>query len=57
VLLSFIRLVGALFGFFFGFYLGAGLLQVTEVRSLDNQLTDSLLSFAAWSGSTIRSTR
>jgi uncharacterized protein YacL len=39
VLLSFFRLVGALVGFFFGFYLGAGLLRVTEVTSLDNQVT------------------
>lgn len=43
MLLSLIRLGGALFGFFFGFYLGAELLQITQVTPVSNQVTVVLL--------------
>jgi uncharacterized protein YacL len=43
VVVSLIRLGGALFGFFFGFYLGAELLQVTQVTPVSNQVTVVLL--------------
>lgn len=43
MLLSLIRLGGALFGFFFGFYLGAALLQITQVTPVSNQVTVVLL--------------
>ncbi len=36
--LSFIRLAGALAGFFFGFYLGAALLEITEVTPPSNKV-------------------
>lgn len=36
--MAFIRLLGALIGFFFGFYLGAALLQVSQVTPVSNQL-------------------
>ncbi len=43
MLLSFIRLAGALLGFFFGFYLGAELLQVTQVTPVSDQVRAVLL--------------
>lgn len=43
MLLSFVRLGGALFGFFFGFYLGAQLLQISQVTPVSNQVTVVLL--------------
>ncbi|MBU6424033.1 MAG: hypothetical protein KGQ88_08375, partial [Chloroflexi bacterium] len=39
MLLSFVRWVGAVVGFFFGFYLGAQLLEVTEVAPPSNKVT------------------
>ena len=41
--LSLIRLAGAVVGFLFGFYLGAALLQVTEVTPLDDRVRAVLL--------------
>jgi uncharacterized protein YacL len=41
--LSLIRLAGALAGFFFGFYLGAELLQVTQVTPVSDQVRAVLL--------------
>jgi len=38
MLLSFVRLTGALAGFFFGFYLGAALLEITEVSPPSNKV-------------------
>lgn len=43
MLLSFIRSLGALVGFAFGFQLGAALLQVTDVREASNRVTVVLL--------------
>lgn len=43
MLLSFFRLAGALVGFLFGFYLGAALLQVSEVNPPDNRVTVVIL--------------
>ena len=43
MLTSFVRLAGAFVGFFFGFYLGAELLQVTQVTPVSNQVTVVLL--------------
>lgn len=43
MLLSFVRLAGALAGFFVGFYLGAELLQITQVTPVSNQVTVVLL--------------
>jgi len=43
VLLSVVRLGGALFGFFFGFYLGAELLQFGQLTPARDQLTVVLL--------------
>ena len=43
----FIRLVSALIGWFFGFYLGASLLEVTSVTSVSNQVLVILLLAAA----------
>jgi uncharacterized protein YacL len=40
---AFIRLVAALIGFIFGFFLGASLLQVTEVTPVSNQVLVVLL--------------
>lgn len=55
MLLSFFRLVGALVGFLFGFYLGAALLEVTEVAPVSNQVTVVILlgiacSILGWLG-------
>lgn len=55
MLLSFFRLTGALVGFFFGFYLGAALLRVTEVRLGSDQVTVVILlgvacSILGWLG-------
>ena len=36
--MAFIRLLGAFIGFFFGFYLGAALLQVSQVTPVSNQV-------------------
>jgi uncharacterized protein YacL len=41
--MAFIRLVAALIGFVFGFFLGASLLQVTQVTPVSNQVTVVLL--------------
>ena len=41
--MAFIRLVAALIGFVFGFFLGASLLQVTQVAPLSNQVLVVLL--------------
>ncbi len=38
MLLAFVRWVGAVVGFFFGFYLGAQLLEVTEVSPTSNKV-------------------
>ena len=43
----FIRLLAALIGWFFGFYLGASLLEVTSVTSVSNQVLVILLLAAA----------
>jgi uncharacterized protein YacL len=43
MVLSLIRLAGALAGFFFGFYLGAELLQVTQVTPVSDQVRAVLL--------------
>ncbi len=43
----FIRLLAALIGWFFGFYLGASLLEVTTVTSVSNQVLVILLLAAA----------
>jgi len=40
---GFIRLVAALIGFVFGFFLGSSLLQVTQVTPLTNQILVVLL--------------
>src|SRR5881409_859199 len=44
---AFIRLVAALIGFVFGFFLGASLLQVTQVTPVSNQVLVVLLLAAA----------
>ena len=41
--MAFIRLVAALIGFVFGFFLGANLLQVTQVTPANNQVLVVLL--------------
>ena len=41
--MAFIRLVAALIGFVFGFFLGASLLQVTQVTPANNQVLVVLL--------------
>ena len=43
MLLSFFRFLGALVGFLFGLYLGAQLLQVTDVSTLDDRVRAVLL--------------
>jgi len=43
----FVRLLAALIGWFFGFYLGASLLEVTSVTSVSNQVLVILLLAAA----------
>jgi uncharacterized protein YacL len=45
--MAFIRLIAALIGFVFGFFLGASLLQVTQVTPLSNQVLVVLLLAAA----------
>ena len=45
--MAFIRLVAALIGFVFGFFLGASLLQVTQVTPVSNQVLVVLLLAAA----------
>ncbi len=54
--MALIRLLGAVLGFFFGFFLGAALLQVTEVRPVSNQvlvviLLAILCAIVGWLGS------
>src|SRR5438094_8077310 len=43
ILVCFIRLIAALIGFVFGFFLGSSLLQVTQVTPLTNQILVVLL--------------
>lgn len=45
--MAFIRLIAALIGFVFGFFLGASLLQVTQVTPVSNQVLVVLLLAAA----------
>src|SRR5262249_29135571 len=47
--MAFIRLVAALIGFVFGFFLGASLLQVTQVTPVSNQVLVVILLAAACS--------